>query len=122
MYKMTLADGTLVKFSDMNGTNYITQDQTELDTSIFTDENLKSGTVVHTTGDKETVEFENWSFIQQQKQLNGDYYICFRQKSEQELKEEEREQSEGKTQALLEYVAAMCDVELPDTEEDNEDE
>ena len=91
MYNMTLADGTVVKFADMNGTNYITKDQTEIDTSVFTDENLKSGIVVHTTGDKETVEIKNWSFIQQQKQLDGDYYVAFRQKTEQEVADEERD-------------------------------
>ncbi|MCD7810250.1 MAG: hypothetical protein LUG91_00095 [Ruminococcus sp.] len=91
MYNMTLADGTVVKFADMNGTNYITKDQTEIDTSVFTDENLKSGSIVHTTGDKETIEFENWAFIQQQKQPDGDYYIAFRQKSSQELADELRD-------------------------------
>lgn len=99
MYTMTLADGTAVQFDGLNGTNYIVPNQTAMDTGIFTDENLVSGTVT----DEDGVEtaFENWAFIQQQKQLNGDYYICFRQKSDAELEEEARAERETEVQEAL---------------------
>ncbi|MCD8208133.1 MAG: hypothetical protein LUD72_09385, partial [Bacteroidales bacterium] len=74
MVKLTLADGAEVEFAGINGSNFIVPDQKEMDTSIFTDENLKSVTV-ETDDGKE--EFKNWTFVQQQKQANGDYYICF---------------------------------------------
>ena len=99
MYTMTLADGTAVQFSGMNGTNYIVPGQTAMDTGIFTDENLVSGTVT----DEDGVEtaFENWAFIQQQKQLSGDYYIYFRQKSDEELEAEARAARETEVQEAL---------------------
>ncbi|MCD7882537.1 MAG: hypothetical protein LUI87_02345 [Lachnospiraceae bacterium] len=89
MITMTLADGTEVTFSGMNGTNYIVPDKKEMDTSVFTEENLVSGKFTDEDGTVE--EFANLRFIQQQKQLDGDYYICFWQKTEQELKDEATE-------------------------------
>ncbi len=99
MYTMTLADGTAVRFNGMNGTNYIVPDQTAMDTGIFTDEALVSGTVT----DEDGVEtaFENWAFIQQQRQMNGDYYICFRQKTDAELGAEARAVRETEVQEAL---------------------
>ncbi len=99
MYTMTLADGTTVQFSGLNGTNYIVPDQTAMDTGIFTDENLVSGTVTDEDGVETT--FENWSFIQQQRQMNGDYYICFRQKTDAELEAEARATRETEVQEAL---------------------
>ncbi|MCC8047310.1 MAG: hypothetical protein LIP12_17790 [Clostridiales bacterium] len=100
MITMTLADGTEVKFSGMNGNNYIVPDQKEMDASIFTDENLVSGTI--TNEDGTTEEFANLRFIQQQKQLDGDYYICFWQITEQELKEK----------AMNTYISTLEDALL----------
>lgn len=101
MYTMTLADGTTVRFSGLNGTNYIVPGQTALDTDIFTDENLVSGTV--TDGDGNTEAFANWAFIQQQRQMNGDYYICFRQKTDAELEAEaQAEETVSMQEALVE--------------------
>ncbi|MCC8063666.1 MAG: hypothetical protein LIO70_01110 [Clostridiales bacterium] len=99
MYTITLADGIAVEFAGLNGTNYIVKGASPLDTSIFTDENLASGTVT----DEDGVEtpFTNWSFIQQQKQLNGDYYICFRQKSKEELDAEAKAARETEVQEAL---------------------
>ncbi len=106
MYKITLADGTIIEFADLNGTNFVTQNQTEIDTSIFTDENLVSGTITKDDGSIE--EFRNWSFIQQQKQLTGEYYICFRQKTEAELEAELQEARETELQeALVELYEMM---------------
>lgn len=99
MYTMTLADGTTVRFDGMNGTNYIVPDQTEMDTGIFTDDNLASGTVTDESGNTEA--FANWAFIQQQKQLSGDYYICFRQKTDAELEDEARTERETEVQEAL---------------------
>lgn len=98
MYSMQLADETVVEFEGMNGTNYIVG-QEAMDTSIFTDENLKKVTVTDDDGNVET--FENLSFIQQQKQLNGDYYVCFREKSTQELLNEARDEKDTEMQLAL---------------------
>ncbi len=70
-----------------------------MDTGIFTDENLVSGTVTNEDGVETT--FENWAFIQQQRQMNGDYYICFRQKSDAELEAEARAARETEVQEAL---------------------
>lgn len=83
MYKMILADGTEVKFDGVNGNNFIVPNQKEMDTDVFTDENLASGTVTDDDGNE--YPFTNLSFTQQQKQRNGDYYICFHERTEQEV-------------------------------------
>lgn len=86
---ITLADGNQVKFAGINGTNYVVPNQEAMDVSVFTDDNLTSGSITDENGNVET--FKNWAFIQQQKQLNGDYYVCFRQKSAQEVADAERD-------------------------------
>ncbi|MCD8376877.1 MAG: hypothetical protein LUD69_08025 [Oscillospiraceae bacterium] len=106
MYTMILSDSTKVTFSGMNGTNYIVPDRAEMDTSIFTDDNLASGTITDEDGNME--EFSNWAFIQQQKQPSGDYYICFRQKTDQELADEARDSYITTLEdALIELYEAM---------------
>ncbi len=82
MTKITLADGTAVEFSGINGNNFIVPDKKEMDVSIFTDENLKNGSVK--TDDGTMYEFENLRFTQQQKQKSGDYYICFHEMTDEE--------------------------------------
>ncbi len=89
MYKMTLTDGTVVEFSGMNGTNFIVPDGKSMDTSVFTNDNLAD--VIIVTEANEVYECQNLAFTQQQKQLNGDYYICFHERSEEEIALEEIE-------------------------------
>ncbi len=107
MYKICLADGTEVEFSGMNGDNFIVPDQKEMDVSVFTDDNLKSVTI--TNDDGNTAEFENLSFTQQQKQKNGDYYICFHQKTDQEVKNEELE---AEVESLKKSVVSIAEAEI----------
>ncbi len=95
MAKLTMADGTTVEFAGINGNNFIVPDKKQMDTSIFTDSNLKAGTIE--TDDGESYEFKNLRFTQQQKQLNGDYYICFHEITPQE--------KEDDTETLLLQVA-----------------
>ncbi len=96
MVKMTLADGTEIEFSGINGNNFIVPDQKEMDVSIFTDDSLKEGTVIV---DDKTYEFESLRFTQQQKQKNGDYYICFHETT--------LEEKEADLEELLVQVASI---------------
>lgn len=102
MYKMTLADGAEIEFAGMNGDNLIVPDQKEMDESVFTDDNLKSCTFEDEDGNK--YEYENLSFIQQQKQKNGDYYICFYQKSAQQVDMEE----------IRDLIIDLAEIEVSD--------
>lgn len=90
MYTMTLADGTEIEFDGVNGNNFIVPGKKEMDVDVFSDENLVSGTVKD--GDGNEYPFENLSFTQQQKQLNGDYYVCFHEKTAQEILNESMEE------------------------------
>ncbi len=98
MYEMKLNDDTVIEFEGMNGTNYIVG-QEAMDTSVFTEDNLKSVTITDDGGNVEI--FENLFLIQQQKQMDGDYYVCFGQKTEQELADEARNEQNTEIQLAL---------------------
>lgn len=70
MYTITLKDGTKLENLDMNGNNYVSK--TEIDTTIFTNDNLSK--IVVSDGETETT-YENMKFIQQTKYSDGYYFI-----------------------------------------------
>ena len=78
MYKITLNDGTVIDNLTVNGTNFVSKDK--IDESIFTKDNLKKVTINDTV-------YENLVFIQQMKLADG-YYIAFRQKTAEEITQE----------------------------------
>lgn len=99
MYKLILADGTELKGFTKNGDNYITD--TKVDEDVF-EGNLDTLTV--TNGEDDTRELTNAQLIQQI-EFDGKYWLCFREKSEQEIKEE-------RINSQIEYLAMMTDVDL----------
>lgn len=98
IYSVTLADGTTIENLRLNGNNFVSDDP--IDKSIF-DGNCHSVKV--SDGETETVH-ENMECVQVT-QMGIEYWFVLRELSESELKE-------AKTQASIEYIAMMCDVEL----------
>lgn len=98
MVKLILADGTELKNFTQNGNNYVSK--TEVDVSVFED-NLSTLTIVD--GDTQTV-MHNAELIQQVQYADG-WYLCFREKTEQEMLYAE---ITGK----LEYMAMMTGVDM----------
>lgn len=98
IYSVTLADGTTIENLRLNGNNFVSDDP--IDKSIF-DGNCHSVKV--SDGETETVH-ENMECVQVT-QMGTEYWFVLRELSESELKE-------AKTQASIEYIAMMCDVEL----------
>ena len=98
MVKLILADGTELKGFKQSGNNYVSQ--TEVDVSVFED-NLSTLTIVD--GDTQMV-MHNAELIQQVQYADG-WYLCFREKTEQEMRYAELT---GK----LEYMAMMTGVDM----------
>ena len=98
MVKLILPDGTELKGFKQNGNNYVSQ--TEVDVSVFED-NLSTLTIVD--GDTQMV-MHNAELIQQVQYADG-WYLCFREKTEQEMRYAELT---GK----LEYMAMMTGVDM----------
>ncbi len=73
-----------------------------MDVSIFTAENLESCTF--TSEDGTQYEAENLGFIQQQKQADGDYYICFYEKTAEQVKLDE----------MYELLVDLAEIEVAD--------
>lgn len=97
--KITLADGTVLDGLGLNGNNYISSKKlTEAD---FAD-NLDHVTIEDADGNVE--ELENLELVQVKK-YGKEYWFVLRQLSEQELKD-------LKTQANIEYIAMMADIDL----------
>lgn len=98
MVKLILADGTELKGFKQNGNNYVSK--TEVDVSVFED-NLSTLTIVD--GDTQMV-MHNAELIQQVQYADG-WYLCFREKTEPEMRYAELT---GK----LEYMAMMTGVDM----------
>ena len=98
MVKLILADGTELKGFKRNGNNYVSQ--TEVDVSVFED-NLSTLTIVD--GDTQMV-MRNAELIQQVQYTDG-WYLCFREKTEQEMRYAE-------LMGKLEYMAMMTGVDM----------
>lgn len=72
MYTITLATGKKLTDLGLNGNNYISKKK--IDESIFTEEAM-SEVIVDDGETKET--HKDWIFVQQQKWVDGTYYLCF---------------------------------------------
>ena len=90
---LTLADGTKLENLRLNGTNFVSEEK--IDENIFTG-NLSTLTV--NDGETETI-LHNAELIQQVHYDDG-WYICFREKSEQEVEIEQMRKS----------IAAMTEI------------
>ena len=116
---LTLNDGSTIKKLDLNGTNFVSS--TEVDESLFTDENLKSVTISGSEDMDGT--YENWAFVQQVYYDNfhgaNGYYFCFREKTAEEIAAEENEELITELQeALIEiYELAIATTETEEVEE-----
>lgn len=86
MYTIMLSNGLEIENLELNGNNYVSK--TKIDENIFTKENLSKVTIFN----KETIEtFENLIFVQQM-EIQGEFYLFFREHTEQELKDKKLEE------------------------------
>lgn len=99
VYKITLADGTVIDNLTLNGNNFISK--LPIDESVFTGNchsvTINDGTVDEVHNDMELVQIVHAE--------DGDYWFVLRDISPEEL-------SKMKLQSDLEYVAMMTGVEL----------
>lgn len=98
IYKVTLADGTVIDNLTLNGNNYVTKE--ELSPDMFLG-NL--GTVTINDGEKDIV-YENMSLVQLAK-YDDEYWFILRTMTKKELQE-------IKNRSDIDYIAMMTDVEL----------
>lgn len=98
-YTITLTDGTKLKDLGLNGNNYISK--TEVDESIF---ELNTDTVTITDEEGNETVLENAEFVQQMEFPDG-FYLCFREKSANELMMEN-------FQSQLDYLSMMTNVAI----------
>lgn len=98
MFKITLADGTILDSLRLNGNNYISP--TKLTEDVFTD-NLKHVTIEGPDGIQEFDDLE----LVQIKKYGNEYWFVLRQLSDQELRD-------LKMQANIEYIAMLTDIDL----------
>lgn len=97
-WTITLADGTALEGLGLNGNNYISSKKITED--VFTD-NLSTVTI--SDGEHEEVH-ENMELVQITK-VGASYWFILRDLAAQEL-------AEMKTQANIEYIAMMADIDL----------
>lgn len=98
IYKVTLADGTVIDNLRLNGNNYISEK--ELSADMFL-ENL--GTVTINDGEKDAV-YENMILVQLAK-YDDEYWFILRTMTKKELQE-------IKNRSDIDYIAMMTDIEL----------
>lgn len=98
IYKITLADGTVIENLRLNGNNYISDKALSADTFLG---NL--GTVTINDGEKDTV-YENMSLVQLAK-YDDEYWFILRTMTKKELQE-------IKNRSDIDYIAMMTDIEL----------
>lgn len=98
IYKITLADGTVIENLRLNGNNYISGKALSADTFLG---NL--GTVTINDGEKDTV-YENMSLVQLAK-YDDEYWFILRTMTKKELQE-------IKNRSDIDYIAMMTDIEL----------
>jgi hypothetical protein len=97
-WTITLADGTTLEGLGLNGNNYISSKKITED--VFTD-NLNTVTI--SDGEHEEVH-ENMELVRITK-VGANYWFILRDLTAQEL-------AEMKTQANIEYIAMMADIDL----------
>lgn len=98
IYKITLADGTVIENLRLNGNNYISE--TELTADIFLG-NLDK--VIVNDGERDTV-YENMTLVQIVK-YDEEYWFVLRTMTKRELQD-------LKNRADIDYIAMMTDVEI----------
>lgn len=123
MYKLILYDGTEIDNLRMSGNNLVSSSEFNLD--LFKN-NLKTVTITgkdDTPISKKVVDDEgniSWTEVEneeevtivlhnaeliQQMVIDGEYYICFRELTERELKDIE-------VDSKIEYIAMMTDIDM----------
>lgn len=100
MYTITLADGRQLTELEINGSNYVSKDR--VDESIF-DGNLT--TMIVDNGER-TETYMDMVFIQQM-ELNGEYYLAFRPKTQHEKDTEKMNDMETMTDELVLMMAEL---------------
>ena len=100
VYTLTLADGRQLTGLGLNGTNFVSAEKVE--ETIFTN-NLSTMTV--SDGETERI-YHHVELIQQQKQLDGDWYLAFREKTAQELA------AEALKKAMSSNADSITDMQL----------
>lgn len=100
VYTLTLADGRQLTGLGLNGTNFVSAEK--VDEAIFTN-NLSTMTV--SDGETERT-YHHVELIQQQKQLDGDWYLAFREKTAQELA------AEALKEAMASNADSITDMQL----------
>lgn len=105
-WKITLADGTRLENLRLNGNNFISD--TEITADIFNG-NLSKVVIEGIEDGKESVqEYEHMELVQIVHYADG-YYFVLRELSKDEL-------DKIKTQADIEYLAMMSDIDLEEGE------
>lgn len=108
MWKMILADGTELTGFTQNGNNYIRGEP--VDESVFVG-NLSTLTL---TDGEETITMHNAELVQQvhyegMPGLEDGWYLCFREKTPQEVMAAKEEQNT----ANIDYLSMMSGIDLP---------
>jgi len=98
IYKITLADGTVIENLSLNGNNFISS--SEVDASVF-ESNCSPVTINDGTID----EIHDNMELVQVTQFEGKWWIVLRDISEKELEQD-------KMKSDIEYLAMMSDIEL----------
>ena len=98
IYKITLADGTVIDNLILNGNNYISDK--ELTADVFLG---KLDKVIINDGEKDTV-YENMTLVQIVK-YDEEYWFILRTMTKRELQD-------LKNRADIDYIAMMTDVEI----------
>lgn len=98
IYQITLADGTVIENLRLNGNNFVSQ-------KPLTEEDFagKLSRVTINDGENERL-YEHMALVQIAK-YGSEYWFILREMSEREL-------SDLKTRADIEYIAMMTDVEI----------
>lgn len=102
MYKITLSDGTQLNNLRLNGNNFVSEMEVTEDTfkgklSKITIEKIEEGKTI-------THEYEHMELVQIIQYKDG-YYFVLRELTQDEL-------TKIKTQADIEYLAMMTDIDL----------
>lgn len=98
-YTITLADGTELSELSINGNNYVSP--TKVDESVFED---NCSPITFTDEKGEQVVYNNGVFVQQAHYKDG-YYLSFRDKSPDEIANED-------LNAKIDYIAMMQGIDL----------
>lgn len=98
IYKITLADGTVIENLRLNGNNYISDSEITADMFLG---NLSTVTI--NDGEKDTV-YKNMDLVQIVK-YDDEYWFILRTMTKRELQE-------LKNRADIDYIAMMTEVEI----------